>query len=169
MSYNIQPYNEISIVLPGGGEFTLPIHVSTIGLHERLSKIQDKLELAIEQHTTAFNETNHVISELYESYKLLVLEDAVSFMDFCKDLTQYVSENDCTLFVKKQKEARKFGDRILTLLREKFQVTVFESEKHIAVLNRIPFFYPDFSHVFKFLNEIELATKRNPGESAVKK
>ncbi|EKO77261.1 hypothetical protein LEP1GSC068_0514 [Leptospira sp. Fiocruz LV3954] len=169
MSYNVSPYNETSIVLSGGGEITLPIHLSTIGLHERLSKIQDKLELAIEQHTIAFNETNHVISELYESYKLLVLEDAVSFVDFCKDLTQYVSEKDCTLFVKKQKEARKYGDKILTLLREKFQVTVFESEKYIEVLNRIPFFYPDFSNIFKFLNEVELATKRNPGESSRKK
>ncbi|PJZ28752.1 hypothetical protein [Leptospira kmetyi] len=169
MSHNFLPYNETTISLPGGGEISLPIHISTIGLHERLSRIQDKLELSIEQHSSAFNKTNEAISELYETYKLVVLEDAVSFVDFCKDLTQYVSEEDCTQFIKKQKEARKYGDKILSLIREKFQTTVFESEKHIEVLNRIPFFYPDFTHVFKFLNEVELATKRPLGETATKK
>ncbi|MBM9502875.1 hypothetical protein JWG44_21715 [Leptospira sp. 201903071] len=169
MSHNLSKYNETTILIPGGGEVTIPVNVSTIGLHERLSKIQDKLELAIEQHSNAFNETNHAISELYEIYKLVALEDAVSFVDFCKDLTQYVSSDDCAQFIKKQKEAKKYGDRILTYLREKFQIAVFEPEKHIDVLNRIPFFYPDFTFVFKFLNEVELATKRHPGDSRVKK
>nr|PJZ91301.1 hypothetical protein CH379_19425 [Leptospira ellisii] len=169
MSYNLHHFNETTISLQGGGEVTLPVHVSTIGLHERLSKLQDKLEIAIDQHSNAFNDTNLEISELYETYKLVALEDAVSFVDFCKDLTLFVSADDCTKFIKKQKEARKFGDRILTLIREKFQSLVFESEKHLEVLNRIPFFYPDFSHVFKFLNEVELATKRSSGESQAKK
>lgn len=169
MSPNIQDYNETTISLPGGGDVTLPIQVSTIGLHERLSKIQDKLEIAIEQHTNAFNETNQAISELYETYKLVVEEDAVPFVDFCKNLTLYVSTEDCTLFIKKQKEARKYGDKILSLIREKFQGVVLESEKHIEILNRIPFFYPDFTHVFKFLNEVELATKRSSGETSAKK
>lgn len=169
MSHNLNQYNETTILIPGGGEVMIPVNVSTIGLHERLSKIQDKLELAIEQHSNAFNETNHAISELYETYKLVALEDAVSFFDFCKDLTKYVSSEDCTQFIKKQKEAKKYGDKILTLLREKFQIAVFEPEKYLEVLNRIPFFYPDFTFVFKFLNEVELATKRHPGEAAAKK
>ncbi|MDV6237522.1 hypothetical protein CH379_017965 [Leptospira ellisii] len=166
---NFQPYNETVISLQGGGEVTLPVHVSTIGLHERLSKIQDKLEIAIDHHSNAFNETNQAISELYETYKLVVLEDAVSFVDFCKDLTLYVSADDCTLFIKKQKEAKKYGDKILAFVREKFQSLVFESEKHIEVLNQIPFFYPDFTYVFKFINEVELATKRTSGVASAKK
>ncbi|XDD52500.1 hypothetical protein AB3N59_20330 (plasmid) [Leptospira sp. WS92.C1] len=162
-------YHETTIQIPGGGEVTLPVNVSTIGLHERLSKIQDKLEAAIDQHSNSFNETNRAISELYEIYKLVALEDAVEFLEFCKDLTQHVSSEECTQFIKKQKEARKFGDKILTFIREKFNAIVFESENYIEVLNRIPFFYPDFSNIFKFLNEVELATKRNPGANTQKK
>lgn len=159
--------NDCEVVIPGleheDGRpvtVTLPINSSTIGLHTRLSEINKRMVAIENEHVEWFNITTNEFQRLCEEYNKNLGDAAINLQDFAANFYDLVPEPLREEWLKGQNETIRLRGEYEKILRSKFYALVSNADEYVAILDVIPFQYPNYSNYLSFLGRLEIATPR---------